>query len=859
MAEIDLFSPTSATFLANKRFFTEFLDLDDEDSVYQKRIISMLETGNSRLVVNLDDLRKFNREVTDRFLLRPMEYFAPWQAALRDFVKALNVDRPIKTNLDDEFRVGIEGNFGGHRVDPRILKAEHVGMLMCVEGIVIRCSNVRPKVSQTVHYCAATSKHSSQVFHDATSLTGFPTGSAYPTKDADDNLLETEYGLSSYRDHQTLAIQEMPERAPPGLLPKSVDVELDNDLVDSCKPGDRVQCIGIYRALAGNASGESTGHFRAVIIASNIRQLGKDGHSAKSDAELTEKDIRNIRAISKRKDVYELLSKSIAPSIYGFPYIKRALLLLLLGGVEKNLANGTHIRGDINLLMVGDPSTAKSQLLRFVLNIAPLAINTTGKGSSGVGLTAAVMTDKDTGERKLEAGAMVLADRGVVCIDEFDKMSDNDRVAIHEVMEQQTVTIAKAGIHMSLNARCSVVAAANPTYGQYNRDEPPAKNVDMPDSLISRFDLLFIVLDQPDPMIDKEIADKVLNNHRYNGKKQTDEGEKSGSSVPEETVMFEKFDKLLHAVGSQQKGKKAKSKEEFLTIPFLKKYIKFAKDSYNPILTIEASEMIGQAYKDIRTRSTGERSMPITARALETLIRLSSAHAKCRLSKTVTEVDVEIAVSLLRYALENDVNAPVEKKDDPEYVEGMDVDDNDDDDDDNDDQKKDDQKEAQEEEGEESKFEFREEDDDSSSRGAKSPKGKRKTADSRASPASAKKGKSTPASKTPSKATTAAEKTPAKSPAKSSVATLSPASNRASKSKTPTKTTVTDARVKDFMKKLVSLLDVNRQTNMDLEDVIEGINKGDSNDYTNEEAEVIVQRLHGENKVMYKGGVVYRI
>jgi len=636
MAEIDLFSPTSATFLANKRFFTEFLDLDDEDSIYQKRIISMLEHGNSRLVISLDDLRSHNREVTDRFLIRPMEYFAPWQAALRDFIKALNIDAPIKTNLDDEFRIGVEGNFGGHRVDPRILKAAHVGMLMCVEGIVIRCSTVRPKVSQTVHYCPATDKHTSQVYHDAASLTGFPTGAAYPTKDQDENVLETEYGLSTYRDHQTLAIQEMPERSPPGLLPKSVDVELDNDLVDTCKPGDRVQCIGVYRALAGNAQGESSGHFRTVVIASNIRQLGKDGSSTKADAELTEKDIRNIRGISKRKDVYQLMSKSIAPSIYGFPYIKKALLLLLLGGVEKNLDNGTHIRGDINLLMVGDPSTAKSQLLRFVLNIAPLAINTTGKGSSGVGLTAAVMQDKDTGERKLEAGAMVLADRGVVCIDEFDKMSDNDRVAIHEVMEQQTVTIAKAGIHMSLNARCSVVAAANPTYGQYNLDEPPAKNVDMPDSLISRFDLLFIVLDQPDPELDREIAGKVLNNHRYIGKKATDEGEvDSAGSAPEETQVYQKFDKLLHAANSQlQKGKKGKAqKEEFLTIPFLKKFIKFAKDSYTPILTIEASEMIGQAYKDIRIRSTGERSMPITARALETLIRLSSAHAKCRLSK----------------------------------------------------------------------------------------------------------------------------------------------------------------------------------------------------------------------------------
>lgn len=471
-------------------------------------------------------------------------------------------------------------------------------------------------------------------------------------------------------DHQTISIQEMPERAPAGQLPRSVDVILDDDLVDKAKPGDRIQLVGIYRTLGNRNASSGSSTFRTIVMANNIIQLSSKASGGIAQATITDTDIRNINKVSKKKNVFDLLSQSLAPSIHGHDYIKKAILLMLLGGMEKNLDNGTHLRGDINILMVGDPSTAKSQLLRFVLNTAPLAIATTGRGSSGVGLTAAVTSDKETGERRLEAGAMVLGDRGVVCIDEFDKMSDVDRVAIHEVMEQQTVTIAKAGIHTSLNARCSVLAAANPIYGQYDPHKDPHKNIALPDSLLSRFDLLFVVTDDIEDAKDRTVSEHVLRMHRYR-----QPGTEEGAPVREQlnqtlgvgiedrqdanqpTEVFEKFNVMLHG-GMVNSGQNRNKNVEIISIPFIKKYIQYAKSRVKPVLTKGAADHIIATYSALRNDDLSgnqRRTSPITPRTLETLIRLSTAHAKARLSNRVDEKDAKHAEAILRFAMFKEV------------------------------------------------------------------------------------------------------------------------------------------------------------------------------------------------------------
>ncbi|KAM9435567.1 DNA replication licensing factor MCM3 [Clarias gariepinus] len=637
-----------------QRDYLDFLDDDQDQGIYQSKVRDMISENKFRLIVNINDLRRRNEARAAKLLNNAFMELLAFQRALKDMVASVDA---TYAKQYEEFFIGLEGSFGSKHVTPRTLTSRLLGSMVCVEGIVTKCSLVRPKVVRSVHYCPATKKTLERKYTDMTSLEAFPSSAIYPTKDEENNPLETEFGLSIYKDHQTITVQEMPEKAPAGQLPRSVDIILDNDLVDAAKPGDRVQLIGTYRCLPGKKGGFTSGTFRTIMIACQVKQMSKE-----VTPYFSADDVAKIKNFSKSrtKNVFDQLARSLAPSIHGHDYIKKAILCMLLGGVEKVLENGSRLRGDINVLLIGDPSVAKSQLLRYVLYTAPRAIPTTGRGSSGVGLTAAVTTDQETGERRLEAGAMVLADRGVVCIDEFDKMSDMDRTAIHEVMEQGRVTIAKAGIHARLNARCSVLAAANPVYGRYDQYKTPMENIGLQDSLLSRFDLLFIMLDQMDPEQDREISDHVLRMHRYR-----DPREQDGAALPlggtvdvlatddpdvaqeeeQELQVYEKHNHLLH--GNRKQRERVVSKQ------FMRKYIHVAK-AISPVLTQEAANHIAEEYTRLRNQeqlgTDIARTSPVTVRTLETLIRLATAHAKARMSKSVELEDTEVAVELVQFA-----------------------------------------------------------------------------------------------------------------------------------------------------------------------------------------------------------------
>ncbi|RLI58725.1 MAG: Minichromosome maintenance protein MCM, partial [Candidatus Asgardarchaeum californiense] len=416
---------------------------------------------------------------------------------------------------------------------------------------------------------------------------------------------------SKFIDWQKFVLQEKPEELPAGQLPRSIEIILREDLVDVIRPGDRATVTGILLVTEDRYQRREEmpifyPYMEAIYVDVSTRET--------LDVEITPDDEKKILELAKKSNITELIVNSIAPSIYGYREIKEAIAALLFGGVPKIYPDGVKVRGDIHVLLVGDPGTAKSQLLRYVSVLAPRGIYTTGKGSTAAGLTAAVVREKATGDFYLEAGALVLADGGIACIDEFDKMDPRDRVSIHEAMEQQTISIAKAGIVATLNARTSILAAANPAFGRYLHNRRITENIDLPVTILSRFDLIFIIADRPNKEEDRRLAEYVLDFH---------------SRVYAEVY------------------------ENVIPLELLKKYITYARKYIRPQLSNEAKKKIIDFYVKMREISEDPNSpVAITPRQLEALIRLAEAHAKMRLSQVVTEEDAEFAVKLMNYFLQ---------------------------------------------------------------------------------------------------------------------------------------------------------------------------------------------------------------
>ncbi|KAL3278145.1 hypothetical protein HHI36_013488 [Cryptolaemus montrouzieri] len=419
-----------------------------------------------------------------------------------------------------------------------------------------------------------------------------------------------------YRNYQKITLQESPGRIPAGRVPRSKDCILLADLCDRCKPGDEVDITGIYTNNYDGSLNTDNGFpvFSTVIFVNHL--VVKDCKQIVQS--LTDDDVNAIIKMSKDHRISERIVASIAPSIFGHDYIKRALALALFGGERKNPGEKHKLRGDINVLICGDPGTAKSQFLKFAEKIAPRAVFTTGQGASAVGLTAYVRRNPASKEWTLEAGALVLADQGICLIDEFDKMNDQDRTSIHEAMEQQSISISKAGIVTSLQARCSVIAAANPIGGRYDASMTFSENVNLSDPILSRFDILCVVRDEVDPIQDQHLARFVVNSHiKHHPSKQADTIE-----IPVE--------------------------DNELTIPqeMLKKYIVYARENVHPKLQRVDTEKLATIYSQLRQESMATGSLPITARHIESMIRMSEAHARMHLRDYVQEDDLNMAVRM---------------------------------------------------------------------------------------------------------------------------------------------------------------------------------------------------------------------
>ncbi|KAL7060566.1 hypothetical protein AAHC03_09487 [Spirometra sp. Aus1] len=574
-----------------KVFLRTFLNENDVN-VYAERIVQMARENRQSLCVDYQHIAAAE-QVLAYFLpeapFHMLEIFneAALEVTLARYPRYDRISSHVNVRIVDLPLIE----------DLRSLRHLHLNQLVRTCGVVTSATSVMPQLSLVKYNCVKCSCILGPFVQNQ--------GSEVKPSTCPDcqsgGPFEINIEQTVYKNYQRITIQESPGKVPAGRLPRSKDAILLDDLVDSCKPGDEVLVLG----------------------------------------SLTDEDVRTIMKLSRDERISERIFASVAPSIYGHEDIKRAIALTLFGGEPKNPGEKHKIRGDINVLLCGDPGTAKSQFLKYIEQVAPRCVFTTGQGASAVGLTAYVTRNPVSKEWTLEAGALVLADKGVCLIDEFDKMNDQDRTSIHEAMEQQSISISKAGIVTSLQARCSVIAAANPIGGRYDPSMTFSDNVDLSEPILSRFDILCVVRDTVDPVQDEMLARFVVGSHMRHHPNLTAE---------EQVQLVEQ----LASLGATTSSSEASAAEcQPLSQELLKKYILYAKERIHPKLNQMDQDKVAKAYADLRRESMATGSIPITVRHIESVVRMAEAHARMHLREYVNEDDVNVA---LRTVLESFVS-----------------------------------------------------------------------------------------------------------------------------------------------------------------------------------------------------------